>query len=149
MQTPGYAKRIRHARELSGKSAEEMASLLEVSNASYRDLESFDEEVLTCLSLRQVDRLCRALGISSLELLSEDRLQTEPGDRISLREVVRQIGDYMRERQMTIEEFEEKAGWEIEPALGDSEMALEWSVDCLKDICAQIGVNALKVLPIG
>ena len=45
MAEPDYGKRIREARERSGKSIDEMASLLDLSWESYNDLEMFDDEM--------------------------------------------------------------------------------------------------------
>lgn len=96
MEIPNYARRIQSAREIVGKSLEEMAALLDISFASYRDLESFDDEVLSCISLRQVEELCGALRISSLELLSEEQPFPEHPKHLTLREVSELIRIHIR-----------------------------------------------------
>jgi DNA-binding XRE family transcriptional regulator len=125
MEVPGYAKRIRTAREEAGKSLKEMASLLDISLASYRDLEWYDDEILTCVSLRQVGTLCEAIGIDSRELLSAGQQSADQVSQRTLQELIRHIRDYMRKEQITLEEFEDKAGWEITPALYDYKKTLE------------------------
>ena len=63
MAKPDYGKRLREARERSGKSIDEMASLLGVSREWYIDLEDYDEEITNTLSLRQLVAFSKAISV--------------------------------------------------------------------------------------
>jgi hypothetical protein len=49
----GEAQRLAMARKQSGKEAGELAWILDISYEAYRHLESFDEEIVDCLSFRE------------------------------------------------------------------------------------------------
>ena len=61
MAEPEYGRLLREARERSGKTIEEMASLLGISWESYNDLETYDDEIILVISLEQLVTLSHAL----------------------------------------------------------------------------------------
>ena len=64
------AKRVRELRERTGKSVEEMASLLDMSRMSYFDIEFHDDELESVPSLKQVRQLAQYLGVSAAQLVT-------------------------------------------------------------------------------
>ena len=70
MAEPEYGKRLREARERSGKTIGEMAALLGLSWESYNDLEVYDEEIVDILSLQELITLSNALGIDLVDFFS-------------------------------------------------------------------------------
>src|SRR5262249_37514466 len=107
MEIPDYAKRIEDARVRAGKSIEEACVQLGISYESYQDLEWFDDEILTCISIRQVETLCEFLNVSSVILLtgqSENRIL----NHITLREVLDGIRSYIQSKEISVEQFEEE-----------------------------------------
>ena len=60
---PGQAQRLAAARRTAGREIGELAALLGISFEWYRDLESFDEEMVDTLSFDQLLKLCSSLGI--------------------------------------------------------------------------------------
>lgn len=147
MEIPNYAKRIEAARLAVGKEMDEMAELLGISYASYWDLEGYDDEVLTCLSLDKVKRLCEALKIHPVSLLSDRPNQAGPIAHVTLPDLMDRIKEHIAIHNLTVAEFEDRAGWGIQKCLDDPAQALGWNVDCLKDVCAEIGVDWLEALP--
>jgi hypothetical protein len=53
------------------------------------------------------------------------------------------INAHLNATGMSIAEFEERVGFEIEPSLKDATKVLDWNVDCLRFVCAEIGVDWL------
>jgi transcriptional regulator with XRE-family HTH domain len=64
----GDAERIRTLRQRVGKSAEEIALVAGLGHMAYFDLESYDDELRTVLSLTQVKRLADAFGVPAAAL---------------------------------------------------------------------------------
>ena len=62
MAEPEYGRRVREARERSGKTIDEMASLLGISWESYNDLEVYDDEIILVLSLKELVTLGASLA---------------------------------------------------------------------------------------
>jgi ribosome-binding protein aMBF1 (putative translation factor) len=50
----GYAAQVREAREISGHDPGELAAALEMSYESYCDIESYDDEITSVVSFREV-----------------------------------------------------------------------------------------------
>jgi hypothetical protein len=57
------------------------------------------------------------------------------------------IRAYIGAHEMSLEAFEELAGWEVGMALDEPEHARDWNPDGLWDICQLIGVEWLLALP--
>ena len=59
----GQAERLTEARKSSGRDPGELAHLLGISYEAYRDLESFDEEIVDTISFRQLVLLAGAVHL--------------------------------------------------------------------------------------
>lgn len=68
---PDYAQRIRALRLKSGRSESELADALGVTRQAYADLERFDSEVDSVISIRQALQLARLLETDIAGLLGE------------------------------------------------------------------------------
>lgn len=142
-----YAERLRVAREKSGKSMEEIAALLGMTFESYRDLEDYEDEIMKCISIQELILLCKALKIKPREFFSsESHHQSEP---IDFSDLLDNLREYLCIHHMTVSQFENEAGWEIEPLLKNpAELFGErYNVEALKDICDAIGVDWVRALP--
>jgi DNA-binding XRE family transcriptional regulator len=145
-EMPPYAARLRTAREQAGRSLDEMAALLGVTREAYWDLESYDDEVLTCLSLAQVVVLCRTLGLAPRALFAEES-GDEPG-AITLEALRLKMTAHLQAEQMDLAAFEARVGWEVATWL-ERPLKLcteRYNVDALRDICKEIGVNWVTTL---
>jgi len=143
------AQRIRELRAQSGRSVEDMATLLDITTSSWLDLELHDDEVVTCISLRQVYSLARALAVSPRVLVSPSSIDESKDDEISLDELADLIKSYMNANGLAQEQFEDEAGWYLAGFLANPETALDEPVMFLEDVCAPLGVPWIRVVTKG
>lgn len=143
----GYAEKIRRKRLAAGKSEEEMADLIGINLPSYFDLESYDDEVVDCLSLSELSEMCRALNTTPADLLSGELKGSDKPYHLSFPEFIERIESHIASLGMTVSELEDKVGWELESLLNDPEGVWERNVQFLKDVCVEVGVDWLRVVP--
>jgi len=142
MESSSYAKKLLAAREKSGKSPEEIAELLGISTAAYYDLEAFDDEFTTSLSLEKVALLFKLLRIEPATFF-----ETSPAPKpVSLDAVVQKINEYLNTQRMTVSQFEDRVGWDIEPLLNERSKILSYDIDAVRDISNEIGIDWLSIL---
>ena len=143
----GYADKIRQKRLAVGKSEGEMAELIGINLPSYFDLESYDDEVVDCLSLSELSKMYRALNMTHADLFSEEVRGSGNADHLSFAEFIEKVKSHIEAHGMTVPEFEDKVGWELESLLNDPEEIWERNVQFLKEVCVEVGVNWLWVAP--
>lgn len=144
----GYADKIRQKRIAAGKSEEEMAELIGINLPSYFDLESYDDEVVDCLSLSELRKLYRALDMTPADLFSEEARGSDDAGHLSFAEFSKKVKSHIESHGMTVPEFEDKVGWELESLLNDPAEIWERNVQFLKDVCVEVGINWLWVAPV-
>lgn len=142
----GYADKIRQKRLAVGKSEREMAELIGINLPSYFDLESYDDEVVNCLSLSELSKMNQALNMTPAELFSEDVSGSDDA-HLSFAEFIEKVKSHIESHDMTVPEFEDKVGWELESLLNDPEEIWKRNVEFLKDVCVEVGINWLSVAP--
>lgn len=96
------------------------------------------------ISLRELSKLASVLEIRTRLIFSDKNVGEQS---ISLEQLRSKIRDYLTTTGMNIAEFEEKVGFEIQAGLQDAAKIMEWNVDCLRFVCAEIGVDWLAALP--
>ena len=143
----GYADKIRQKRIAAGKSEEEMAELIGINLPSYFDLESYDDEVVDCLSLTELRKMYRALNMTPADLFSEEARGSDVAGHLSFAEFIEKVRSHIEAHGMTVPEFEDKVGWGLESLLNDPEEIWERNVQFLKDVCVELGINWLRVAP--
>jgi hypothetical protein len=145
-EIPPYASRLCAAREQAGKSVGEMAALVDLTYESYCDLERFDDEVFTCISIKQFALLCHALDMSPRAFFSEE--QGEGTGLSRWEELARAIRTHLEAQQITLSEFEDRVGWDVSALLEKpDELATDrYNIDSLRDICCELGVNWVSTL---
>ena len=138
------ASRIRALRENSSKSEPELCRLLDISVSAYDDLEAYDHELFSALSLRQVQLLAQFLGVSVHELVTGQKFIGEP---LPLEGVAQLVRCAMARDSLSVDAFEDKAGWELSEFLASPlELAQQRSIDFLRDVASAIGVDYLRIL---
>ncbi|GEM_PF-1955101 len=140
-----FAHHLRTAREKAKKSVKEMAKSLGISVAAYHDLESFDDEFIDCISLQQIAILGKLLHLDLRTFFprSGEALQKV----VSLEDLANTIKDFLNIHHITIQEFQERAGWEgISQCLENPLEFLKYNMTALADICEIVGVNWLSVI---
>jgi DNA-binding XRE family transcriptional regulator len=143
----GYADKIRQMRLAAGKSEKEMAELIGINLPSYYDLESYDDEVLDCLSLYELKKMGQVLKIAPVDLLSDEANNHSGPNHLPFAEFIETVKKYIASAGITVAEFEVKAGWEMEGLLNNPEEIGERNVQFLKDVCGVLGINWLSVVP--
>lgn len=139
-----YSIRLKRAREAVGKSPEQVAFSVGVSAATYYDWEWGEGDISSTASLEELAKLSASLGVSATAIFEDPPCQ---GQRVSPDELGRKIRLHLDRTGTTVAEFEDRVGYEIEPALRNSEEVLKWNVDCLRSVCAELGVDWLSALP--
>ena len=144
MAEPEYGRLLREARERSGKTVDEMASLLGISRPSYYDLETYDDEIILVVSLKQLVTLSHALGIDLVEFFSNGA--PKPAESVSLEALAESINEYLTANKLTVAEFEDAVGWEVANCLTDPSQFLNFNLDGLKDVTKPLSVDWRAVL---
>ena len=144
MAEPEYGRLLREARERSGKTVDEMASLLGISRPSYYDLETYNDEIILVVSLKQLITLSHALGIDLVEFFSNGA--PKPAESVSLQALAESINEYLSANKLTVAEFEDAVGWEVANCLTDPSQFLNFNVDGLKDVTRPLGLDWRAVL---
>ena len=134
--------RFQEARERIGLTPDEVASRSGVS-ANVWDIEAFDDELTCCHSPKQVQQLCRVLGIQPVELFGAE-ISESP---VSANELVQRIHEECRSRGVTLEQFEDAVGWRLSACMKPPEKLLEdMTIDGLQWLCRELRIDWHRVL---
>ena len=134
--------RFREARERLGLSQEEVAARSGVSSPSVWDLEAIEGELTSCISPRDVQQLCRVVGLRPAELFGDDI--TEPP--VSASELAERIHAERHSRGVTLEQFEDSVGWRLSACIEPPERLLEdMTVDGLQWLCRELHIDWRRV----
>lgn len=150
--------RIRERREELGKTSKEMATHIGLSLEAYYDLEAYDGEVWSVLSIREVRLLCEALCLRFDELFCS----VEPPHKLfhplespcnyplamvtSLDTLAQKITQDITTRGQNIEQWSTFAGWDVSHLLQSPESGWELPIDCFRDICQTCHVEWFSLL---
>lgn len=139
------AERIKQLRQRAGKSAGDVASLAGLGDMAYYDVEAYDDELRTVLSLQQVKRLADALGVPSSALFLDGVTDIE--HRVTYDELAALVTHHF-DSGVNREAFEEEIGWELGPFLeGESHALSAYGVDFLQELCGRLGIDWVAALP--
>jgi hypothetical protein len=136
----GHAEAIRAAREAAGKDPGELAAALDMSWESYRDIETYDDEITSVVSFREAVTLADLLELDLRRMFGADDTAVTFAD---LAAAVR-----VRLRETPLEQLENELGWELADALADPAAFAEFSLDGLADIAAPFGLDWRHLLPV-
>jgi transcriptional regulator with XRE-family HTH domain len=140
----GTAEKIRTCRVRAGKSAQQVASDLGLNDAWYSDLETYDDELASTLTLFQAHQLASLLGVGLPDLLVED---VQSAEKIGLLDVPSKIKAHISAEDLSIEDLEELVGWELKQFLESPvASAAEMPVSFLRDLSNHLGVSLLSLL---
>lgn len=139
-------ERIRIARERAGLEPMDVAEKLGLPQAHYWDLESFEDEAETTLSLRELSALAQILGLTPRYILDgESPVAAE--ERISFGEFAAAIRTAVAAGGGDVDAWGDLAGWDVAPILADAQQVWELNADALKDIAETAHVDWHRVLP--
>jgi len=135
---PPVASRIREARLRTGLSDTEVARRLGLTVDSYCDLERYDDEAFSVVSLRDLDALGRILGVQPRLLLLGPEAEGLKRS-ITEAEITTHLADKVSDSGQSIEQFGDAVGWDITELLSDPKTLWSFSVEGLYDLCKPIG----------
>jgi transcriptional regulator with XRE-family HTH domain len=127
---------IRARRLALGLEPEKVARQVGLEPSSYYDLEGFESELPTSVSLGEIARLEDILNFDVREAFSAWSGRPE----VTLDGLSDAIKKHLQEVKLTVNEFENAIGWEIDSMLANPHSALDWNLDCLRDVCKTLGI---------
>jgi transcriptional regulator with XRE-family HTH domain len=135
--------RFREARERLGLSPDEVATRSGISSPNVWDIEEIEGHLTCSYSPRNLQQLCRVLGIRPVELFGAEG--SEPP--ISPEELVRLIHEECRFRGVTLEQFEDAVGWRLSACIEPPGKLLEdMTVDGLQWLSRELRVDWRRAL---
>jgi transcriptional regulator with XRE-family HTH domain len=138
-------QRLKALRELTGKSADEIASLAGLEYMEYFDLEFHDDELRTVPSLAQIKRLADVFTVPVAALFSDNPDVTLR--RVPYAELVALVTAQLA-AGISKEAFEEEIGWELDAFFESEERALaQYGVEFLEALCTRLGIDWIAALP--
>jgi transcriptional regulator with XRE-family HTH domain len=143
----GIAQRVASARAAKGLSVAEVASAVGINDAWAYDLEAYDDDLPSTLSLGQVCRLATVLGTSPRALAcGSDHPQASV--TVSPEMVVQAIQTSLVAHGQSVDEFSHAVGWDVQSVLDDPRRIWpEWCLDQAHDVCSRLGIDWRTLLP--
>lgn len=142
---PPAADHLRAAREARGLSPQQLATRFGSEGHLCPDLELYDDELFTCISISDLLRLAEVLGTSPPALLfGED--SPEPIQPLSFSDIAVRIRSHLSAVKMTPDAWGELVGWDIQAILADPLALGAYNVQGLRDICNGLGVDWVGLL---
>src|SRR5262249_27243779 len=138
------AARIRSARQLAGLTESQVAQRAGMTSSSeYWDLELYDDEAFTCVSIVDLHSIARVLGTTGSELLFGVDVQS-PSDAIDFAAIAPRSTERVSEEGTTLEAFGESIGWDVVQVPGDPSTLGAFNVVGFRDVCMAVGVNWIE-----
>jgi transcriptional regulator with XRE-family HTH domain len=143
---PPAAQRIARARERAGLTHGEVAHHIDVNSAWYWDIESFDDEAFTVLSLKQLATLAGVLGVDARALLLGDDISRARG--LAFSDISRRLAERLQRDQVTVDQFGDAVGWDLTAVLADPESLWEFNVEGFFAIAEALEFDWVAALPV-
>ena len=140
----GTAAQIRSYRVRAGKSSKDVAHQLGINDAWYADLERYDDELASTLTLFQAIELAAALGARLHDLVGEEGVR----EAIPLMDLPSLIRGHLERAGMPMQQFEEQVGWDLgEFMQSPLKVAAESPIMFLQAIAGRLGMDWLSLVP--
>jgi len=141
----GTAARIRALRIRAGKSKVDIAQSLGLNAAWYDDVEQHDDELFASLTLFQAIQLAALLHVTLHDMLE---VRPSPDQRIALVELPERITQHLEKVGMSVEQLEEKLGWELRGFLdAPLQIAAEFPIAFFQALAENLGLDWLSFVP--
>jgi transcriptional regulator with XRE-family HTH domain len=144
---PPVADRIRDARVQAGLSLDDVARRIGITSESCRDLELYDYEAFTVVSIKELAELGGILGVQPrVLLLGRDG---EGGKHtLTCEDVTAHVAKKISQNGLTEDQLSEEIGWDIIPLLRDPLLLLsDYTVEALYDICKIVDCDWVAAIP--
>jgi transcriptional regulator with XRE-family HTH domain len=143
---PPASRRIREARLQTGLSEAEAAEQAHMNLPSYWDLEHFDDEAFSVISLAELKAVGQLLGVEPrVVLLGSGATMLKPA--VTFAEIAARLAERVSRDGCSVEEFGQQIGWDIGPVLADSAALWDFNVEGLHDICQTVDLDWVAALP--
>jgi hypothetical protein len=142
---PPAADHLREAREAKGLSPQQLATRFGSEGHLCPDLELYDDELFTCISISDLLRLAEVLGTSAPALLFGEDVPA-PIQALSFSNIADRIRSHLSAVKATPDAWGELVGWDVQPILADPRALGTYNVQGLRDICSGLGLDWVGVL---
>ena len=142
---PAAAQRIRRAREALTLTQDDVADRWGEQPSMYWDLELFDDEAFTVISVRQLQRLASVLK-TSLNVLLFGKEPPLPLPTVPYPEVIARLEDRMIRDAVSVEQLGDRIGWDLQPLVTDPRTVGDLSVAALWYVCRAIDLDWVSVM---
>jgi transcriptional regulator with XRE-family HTH domain len=137
------ADRIRDLRGKSGRTERELADSLGLTIEGYCDLEQYDDELETTVSIAQAVMLARLLGADLSAVIGESATSAPVRIAAIRAGMAAELGRLPGSR----EELEDLIDWDLGPFLeGTDHWMTVYTLDFIKSLSSAIGLNYGEVL---
>src|SRR5215470_4905943 len=124
---PSAAARILHARLSAGVTHTEMARQLGMAVMAYYDLERYDDEAFTVVSVGQLVALGKIVNVEPRVLLLGPEASGATA-AIPFSDISERLAERIAREGRTAGEFGDSIGWDIEPLLRDSDALWSFNI---------------------
>ena len=141
----GIAARIRALRVRAGKSQAHVAGSLGLNSAWYADLETRDDELAATLTMFKAMELASLLDVSLHDLFDAPAAGNA---HLPLIDLPDRITAHAKRARMSIEQLEEKTGWDLREFLASPvQAAAELPILFFQAVATELGMNWLILVP--
>lgn len=137
-------RRLKALRERAGRSVPQIAQETGLSAALLYDLEATDD-LYDTVSLDEINRLARALGVKP-SMLFNDAPSSALSRRSGRQRLPSLLLKYLAVKQLSIEQFEERVGYEVRQVLSNPGAVRDWNAACLMAVASELGLCWLEYL---
>lgn len=146
MDLEAPAQRLKRARESIGLDQHAAARLIGIDSPWYYDLEEYEDEIVSTLSLEKLCHLAHVLSTDPLVLLVGDRAKTI--DRtLQFEEIVQRLADEMSLAGLDVKACSERVGWNLTKILADPQELWNLNTGGFVDVTKAAGVEWTSALP--
>src|SRR6185436_8035840 len=142
---PPAALHLRTAREGLGLSQQQLITRFGTDGHLCPDLELYDDELFTCISVRDLLRLASVLDTSAPALLFGEHAPA-PIRPLTFSAIAESIRRHLSATNTNAEQWGELVGWDIQPVLDDAEALGTFNIQGLRDIGTALGLDWVGAL---
>jgi transcriptional regulator with XRE-family HTH domain len=134
----GAAERIQALRLKSGRTEQDIASELGLTIHSYADLERYDEELESAVSIAQAIKLAKLLDTDLLALLGETEIPVRMPIARVRSALTAQLGSSGEAKEL----MEDTLNWDLGPFLdGSEEWTTVYTIEFVRQLATAIGID--------
>ena len=147
MMIEGIGDRIHAARKSKGLTKDEITLHIGGYEQRVYNLEAFDDDLPTTLSLRQVCDLANLLSLPPRELVCGTDMPAS-SETTTAAQVAAAIKTHISEQGLDINKYDEQVGWDVHSVIENPENLWDdWNIDSLHEVCVGLGIDWRTVLP--